>query len=613
MPNYPANGQIGLAVINGRLVLAWGDKNTNALTTSWSADGVHWSTPQAFGSLPLVYSVTNAVDPPPYESGGVNMTSSSPCGYAYAAYLGTNGSSIYGARSSDGVNWDGGHLIWSAASPPGYSSPGTSTPALYGAFTNGTVGFAFPVYSGTAQQPEGASGSVSTIGYKLELGQFNCDFSGPQLLSKQCFFWDSATGTCQDASLSPQYPVSNPNLIMEFDEGLPDFEENLTYIDTPTGPWTPLWTGAGGVELRAVAQGNPLVYNAQPPIFYTLNEGALACQGITNCPPSDYHADAAGWSNAGVGGAVDPASGTPFIVWTCGSVWNYKNGGTCDNSSVMHIHIEDLSNGHVWTAPYDWAMVKPSATFLNNRLWVAWCGDYGCSGTLNVASIFPAQVTGCTYSLQQAYYLPGSGGPYTDSVSTTGTDCVWSANSDSGWIAITGGANSTGNATFTFSATQNPGAPLAGTITAVDDKTVAIHQGTVGGSPGTGSVTIYGSPNEQTVNECPNTYPYNCWETIWEYGTVSVTVNGQIFTVQYGGPDWTDDSLASSLASQINSQPPYSAISATVSGSAVTIRSTVNGANTNYPVSASYTYASGFSGPAATAYASGASLAGGTN
>jgi hypothetical protein len=477
------------------------------------------------------------------------------------------------------------------------------------------------VYSGTANQPEGPDGSDPTIGYTIQMGEFPYNFSSPATVyplptsttanATNCFFWDKTTGQCQNSRLSPQYPVSNPNVIMEFDEGLTDYDAGI--VDSgPTGPWTPLWTGGDGVELRASAQGNPLLDNAEPPIFYTVNQGSLGCVGITSCPPSDYYNDAAQWSNAGVGGAVDPGSGTPFIVWSCGRVWNPSTGGTCDSSGVDHIHIVDLNNGNMWTAPNDWTVFKPSATFFNNMLWVAWCGNYDCSGTLNVASIYPAQLTGCTYSLQTTYYIPGSGGPYADSVSTTGNDCVWSANPNSSWLTIAKGEYGTGNGTFEFAAAENSGTPVTGTITAVNDQTVTVNQGTVGGTPGTGSVTIYGSPIEQTVNECPGE-PHTCMVTMWESGTVSVTVNGQAFTTSYGGSSWTPAGLASSLASQINSQPPYSAVSATASGSTVTIKSTINGANTNYSLSTSYTYATGFSGPAAYAVASGSSLTGGTN
>jgi YD repeat-containing protein len=49
--------------------------------------------------------------------------------------------------------------------------------------------------------------------------------------------------------------------------------------------------------------------------------------------------------------------------------------------------------------------------------------------------------------------------------------------------------------------------------------------GAVLASPGSGSVTISGSPQSGTFNMCPGA-PYSCWVTMPESGTVSITVNG---------------------------------------------------------------------------------------
>jgi phage tail sheath gpL-like len=133
------------------------------------------------------------------------------------------------------------------------------------------------------------------------------------------------------------------------------------------------------------------------------------------------------------------------------------------------------------------------------------------------------------------------------------------------------------------------------------------------GTPGTGSVTVQGSPVSQTFNMCPNSYPYHCPATIPDYGTISVTVANETFTVSYGSSSDTSASLATALANAINQQT-LSPISASVSGSKITITSTINGAATNYPLSTSYTYnTTYYSYPAFTASASGASLTGGTD
>lgn len=602
---YSPNGQVGLTALNGRLILTWGDQSSNYLEASTSEDGRNWSTPVVLNGFPQVYNDVANAAPPPYASGGVNMTTSTGCGYAYVAYTDPTGDEIYGARSQDGVSWDGGHLIWSVKSYTG--APGTASPALNGEYLTNAVAFAFPSYSGGALAPYGGtppSSWASTDGYEISTGQFNCDFSSPQLTSS-CFLWDSATKTCQDSQATPGYGSVNNVVALEFDEG------PLEY-DPATGPWSPLWTGPPGNDLRAVAQGNPLA-NAEPPVYYSVGEGVIQCvSGISPCPPSSYSGDGATWTNNGLGGAVQPGTGVGFVFKTCQPFYSNIGGANsaCYNTHPL-IQAWYLPN-HRESSSGNWSYVAPAATFFNGALWVAACGENNCLGGITVMSVYPAQLTGCAYSLSQlTMYMPGSGASASDAVSTGTNNCVWSASSDSSWISITGGADMNGSGQFTFSAAQNnSGGPISGVITAADNQKVTVYQGTLGGSPGTGSVTTYGSPTEQTINECP---PENCWETLWEYGTVSATVNGQTFTVNHGGPDWTSDSLASSLASEIDSQPPYSAVSATVSGPTVTITSPINGANTNYALSASWTYGSGFSGPAATASASGPSLTGGAN
>jgi len=122
---YYANGQPGLAALNGKLILTWGDQYTGYLHSAISTDGINWTDEQQLYSFPQVYTSVIPSDIP-YASGGVNMTASTACGYAYVAYADTTGRNIYGARSQDGVNWDGGHLIWSIPQVTPYALPDPS-------------------------------------------------------------------------------------------------------------------------------------------------------------------------------------------------------------------------------------------------------------------------------------------------------------------------------------------------------------------------------------------------------------------------------------------------------------------------------------------------------
>ncbi len=226
----------------------------------------------------------------------------------------------------------------------------------------------------------------------------------------------------------------------------------------------------------------------------------------------------------------------------------------------------------------------------------------------------------CCYSLYgangspiQTVALPSSGGTYTVSV-YAGAGCVWSAVSNASWLTISAGASGTGSGSFSLTATPNSGTTdLSGTIT-VMTQTLTVVIGSPVGSPGSGTVTINGSPQSATINFCPQ-WGW-CPVTVPEFGSVSVTVAGMTFTTTYDG-NTTGSEIASYLASQMGYQG--SLLSVTVSGTTITITSAINGASTNYPLSTSYTFQSTYSGyqffysPAFTADPSGSALTGGTN
>jgi hypothetical protein len=198
---------------------------------------------------------------------------------------------------------------------------------------------------------------------------------------------------------------------------------------------------------------------------------------------------------------------------------------------------------------------------------------------------------------------------------TTQVNCPWTAVSDADWITITAGSSGNGSGSFSWTVSPNSGnTDRAGNIT-VANQTLRVVDGISSGSPGQGSVTISGSEVSRTYNPCA---PSHCSARAYESGTVSITVDGQVFTVDYGSSSDTSSSIALALASKINY--PMSFLSASVSGSTITLTSTVDGAGTNYPLITSETYGpycptgvQCFTGPAFTATASGANLTGGTD
>jgi RHS repeat-associated protein len=131
------------------------------------------------------------------------------------------------------------------------------------------------------------------------------------------------------------------------------------------------------------------------------------------------------------------------------------------------------------------------------------------------------------------------------------------------------------------------------------------------GTPTSGSGTVTISGAEQTYtdfNDC--TFDANGFETCataWDSGFVSITVNGKQETEGFGQGD-TSASIASGLASQFNADGT-SPVTASISGSVITLRAKAAGAATNYSLSVTYSSQAGsFSGSA-----SGANLTGGTD
>jgi RHS repeat-associated protein len=141
----------------------------------------------------------------------------------------------------------------------------------------------------------------------------------------------------------------------------------------------------------------------------------------------------------------------------------------------------------------------------------------------------------------------------------------------------------------------------------------------IGGSPatsGTGSVTVSGT--EQSVQVCTQHLAGgDCgrYTTRYDHGTVSITVNGVASSVSYSQGS-TSSSIATGLASAINANTSInSLVSASASGSRVTITARQTGSQTNYSLSAAATSGDTTDFPDGSFFttASGATLTGGNN
>ena len=241
-------------------------------------------------------------------------------------------------------------------------------------------------------------------------------------------------------------------------------------------------------------------------------------------------------------------------------------------------------------------------------------------GNGNSSSIYQILQNGsCVYTLVPGptVAIPVAGGTSTTDVST-GTDCVWSAVSNTSWLTITGNATGSGSGSFSWTATPNPTSMDRSGSIVVAGQTLVVIDGNPVGAAGTGSVTITGNEGSYSVNTCyPNRPTRLCSEFFPDTGAVSVTIAGDKYTADYSTGS-TSSTLAIALANAMN----YAAspISATVSGSTISIVATVKGALTNYPVSTSViAFLTGCNStgsncnaqPAFTAAASGSNLSGG--
>lgn len=249
-------------------------------------------------------------------------------------------------------------------------------------------------------------------------------------------------------------------------------------------------------------------------------------------------------------------------------------GAGCQWSAVSNAPWLSITSGTSGTSSG-----SVSFSVAANPVTIPRTGTIQSGNGLSGANFTVTQAGACTYTLSASeIVIQPSGGNFTVSV-TAPIGCVWSAVPNENWLTITAGASGTGPGSFTLAASSNPyDTDLTGTIT-VMNQTLTVILGDPTGTPGTGSVTIDKSiwPTESCV-----------WgECTWESGTVSVLVGGLTFTVSYGSASDSQASIASALAAQMNYQD--SPISATPSGSTIAIKSSVNGAATNYPMGTAYT------------------------
>ena len=105
---------------------------------------------------------------------------------------------------------------------------------------------------------------------------------------------------------------------------------------------------------------------------------------------------------------------------------------------------------------------------------------------VNETRVRVSQKAPCRYSVSPASQsISANGG--TGSVSiAAGSECSWSANSDSGWLTLTGSASGRGNATVSFSVPANGTTERTGTITVAGQRATVTQAAQGAPAPGPG-------------------------------------------------------------------------------------------------------------------------------
>src|SRR5579859_718382 len=362
------------------------------------------------------------------------------------------------------------------------------------------------------------------------------------------------------------------------------------------------------VQTQAAAPGSALIYISGEPEQYTWDPCASAGDGST-CPETDWDD---GWENLIVNGSYGGSTAPIPSYYCCGqsAAFVMSNFATGINSSTSLVHATVTS----YQGMPALTITSTTAGSSTNYPMAAWSQPSAQSQTNSFVLESPSPTfdfsTGnfsLTGGQDAAYATVYDSGTCTITVNSHGDSQSFSGSGTTAAgiaAALANNINNDGSAFVNAAASGNTISLVARNPGATTNYSLSSSCSYDSGHFSTPSFTTANSGLTLTGGTGPGT------STVYDTGTVTVTVNGFSKTVLYGQTD-TSTTLASTLAAAFSD--PNSPVSASSSGGTLNLQTPTGAAGINYSLSASSaTNNANFTGSSFTATPSGATLTGGT-
>jgi M6 family metalloprotease-like protein len=181
------------------------------------------------------------------------------------------------------------------------------------------------------------------------------------------------------------------------------------------------------------------------------------------------------WTDINDGG--DPSNPPDAIYWMFSLDGNnfYGEGYTGNSGGWQHksILLSDVSIGDT----------NPVPLLGHSQIWLAFVFISSSSTTpkggayLDNVMLEKMLSPSCSYALaQNSLTIDAAGGSGSVGVTSSWSNCPWTAASNAAWITISGGASGAGDGTVTFTVEANTGAARSGTLT-IAGQTFTVNQG----------------------------------------------------------------------------------------------------------------------------------------